>query len=93
MTESTVWVIERGSYQERMIWGVASSVDVAARLVRDTYGDPYIVRWEEPIPDEGGAWSMTGHFERVDGHCGAGPSTFDFTPYQLDVLWSAEENV
>jgi hypothetical protein len=82
--QRTVWVVETGEWADRMIWGVASSVEAAAHLVRSSYPPPYIVRWEEPKQDEDGEWSMTGHFDAVPGYAAEGAGSYDFTPYQVD---------
>jgi len=79
-----VFVIENDDYPEsQVIWGVAASVEAAAKFMRETYGEPYIVEWAEPVEVDGGDWRMTGVFKAVPGYCGDGEKSYIFTRFQL----------
>lgn len=79
-----VWVIQSGDFpSDRMIWGVAPTVQSAAQFIRQKYGQPYIIKWDEPIRKDDDSWEMTGHFTGVPGFCGDGPETYDFSRYDV----------
>jgi len=84
-----IYVIENGEYSGRMILGVASTIEEAARLVRSWYGPPYIIRWEEPKqnPHYENVVTMVGHFTAIEGKCGNTASEYDFTRYSVDKPW------
>lgn len=79
-----VYIVESGEYEQRMTWGVYSSVENAAAAIKDPYGPPYIVRWAEPRQDAEDSYVLVGHFERVDGYSGAGPGEWYITGYVVD---------
>ena len=86
----TVYVLESGEYDQRTIDGVFSSLDAACESIRRPYGAPYIVQWEDSAKQSGsGRYTYTGHFTRVNGYCGDGPSTWQITPYVLDAVSDA----
>ena len=73
-----VWVIETGEYEYRHIVGVASSVDVAVKLVKGMHGSPYIVSWKQDSMT-----SMVGYFEEVIGFSTKHSEEYTFTPYEV----------
>ena len=46
-TSRSVIVVETGDYEQRYIFGVYADRDAARRGVRASYGDPYVVEWED----------------------------------------------
>jgi hypothetical protein len=81
----TVYVVESGEYEQRMIFGVFSSLDAACASIRRPYVAPYIVRWDDAaVPNSYGGYTYTGHFTRVNGYCGDRPEEWSITPYLVD---------
>lgn len=79
-----VWLIEVGEYADRFICGVVSSPDAAAELLKKTYGEPYLIRWEAPARIDDDEWSITGHFTGIPGYCGDGPHTYTLWRHTVD---------
>lgn len=73
-----VWIIESGDYSQRSVDGVALSPEGAIAFIKGRYPPPYIVEWEEPIPD-GDDCSLTGHFAQVPHYSTHHDCTFDIT--------------
>lgn len=78
-----VWVIEHGDYEQRGVWGVASSAEAATKLVRDTFKS-YPVKWDDPICHNERNWTLTGHFKARSGYCAEHSSDYDFSCYAVD---------
>lgn len=78
-----VWIIESVGF-DRLIWGVASSVEAAAKFMRDICGSQDIVKWDPPVRVDDDRWTLTGQFVAVAGLSCHGPETFDFTRFTLD---------
>lgn len=75
-----VWIIESGEYEQRHIDGVALSLEGAVAFIKARYGLPYIVRWEEAVPD-GEDCSLVGHFSEVMGKSTRHDCSFDITKW------------
>lgn len=56
----------------------------AWQRIKEPYGPPYIVQWQEPQQREGWWWSLTGHFQAVPGYSTAHTATWDLYPYTVD---------
>jgi hypothetical protein len=86
-----VYVIERGEYDQRFVWGVASSPEAAEAAIKERYGPPFVIRWEplerdvdhseDPPIDFG--WVLTGHFEMVPGYSTQHTSAWAIEPFEL----------
>ena len=82
---SHVWIIETGDYDQRYVVAVAVSLTEAVRFIKDKYGLPYIVRWEdvvERVQDSPAAY-MVGHFKEVAGCSTRHIAQYDFTLFAL----------
>jgi hypothetical protein len=78
-----VWVIEEGEYEQRHVFGVATSPQAAERMIRATYPEPYVVTWED-LKQRGEEYVLVGHFSQVP-HCSTTHvAEYDITPHTLD---------
>ncbi len=83
-----VWVIESGEYEQRSIDGVAVSVAAAVEFLKQTYGPPYIVTWDEPVQEQIYLpnliiFKITGHFEHVMNYSCRHDCDFEIQRYEL----------
>jgi hypothetical protein len=61
----TVWLVESGNGDDGYLAGAFGSLEAALEGIKEPFGHPYVVRWEEPSTDEDGVVVVRGHFERV----------------------------
>lgn len=78
-----VWIVETGDYEQRGVWGVYSSPDVATERIKATYAPPYIVRWED-VRIEVDSFELVGHFDAVAGKSTRHTGVFDGRLFELD---------
>ena len=76
----TVWVVESGDYDQRMVVCVAASRDAAVSHVKDVYGPPYVVQWSERETHSDGGLTLTGTFQAVPGKSTSHTAHFDISP-------------
>lgn len=84
LSGKTVFLVEHGDYEQRMVSGVFSSLDAAVAAIKAPYSSPYIVSWDEPKEDRHGEFELVGHFTRVEGYCGDGPIDWTIIPCVID---------
>jgi hypothetical protein len=66
MTTATVWMVEKDGYpDETYVVGLFVSLDRAIAGIKERYGAPYKVTWDEPKDDGDNETIVTGHFEAV----------------------------
>lgn len=63
----TVWLIENGYYEDRIVVAVAATIDAAVAHIKSRYGEPYRVEWE-PLEIESQVHVLRGYFEGVAGY-------------------------
>ena len=78
-----MWLVENGEYEQHAVFGIYSSLDRAIAGIKDSYGEPYIVSWDEPVKN-GDIVSLTGHFESVVNYSMRHIETFDISEQILD---------
>jgi hypothetical protein len=78
----TVWLVETGEYQDRMVWVVAASLPAAVKAVKEGYGPPYVVRWEEKLDQDNPC--LVGHFEAVLGKSSCHTAVYDFIEWDVE---------
>ena len=75
--------METGDQEQRHVALVATSVEVAARVLKTRFQPPYVVAWSEPKEDDYGDWTIEGRFEQVQGYSTAHTARYDLL--QMDV--------
>ena len=75
---STVWVVETGEYEDRFIVGIYDSRKSAIEGIKEPYGSPYVVRWEQ------NERILTGHFEEVANYCTKHSADFEIDLYPVE---------
>jgi hypothetical protein len=86
LDQRTVWLVEAGEYEDRMVFHVAASLDAAVEAVKRAYAPPYVVRWEsiQRQPEPGRGWRLTGHFEAVAGKSVRHTGHFDIEEWDVE---------
>ncbi len=80
-----VWTIEPDDY-DSSVWGVVSSLEAAKAWLSRMYAPPYVVAWSEPRKVRDDCWEITGVFEALAHHCGAGPKSYTLERYTLRAI-------
>jgi hypothetical protein len=86
-----VWIIETGDYEQRYVFGIATSPEKAAAYIRSTYDEPYVIEWESlahtPWGDNGGEpydeYELVGHFSAVQGYSTEHTAKYTIHPCEL----------
>lgn len=73
-----VWVVEKGEYSDRYVWGIYSSPESAVEHIKAMFGEPYIVTWEMD------GLSLIGHFEEVNHYSIKHTAVFDIESWEVD---------
>ncbi len=77
-----VWIVESGDYEQRGIDLVAESLEAAIKAIKERYGPPYIVEWDELNEDKWGL-SLTGNFAHVAGKSAEHTGTFEIAAWDV----------
>lgn len=87
-----VFVVETGDYEQRYVFGVFSSVAAAIAGIKEKFGSPYAVSWDELVQDEHGM-RITAHFKAVN-HCSVmHDAEFEITEMELDTRTIAPQAI
>ena len=82
-----VWLIQSGTYEDRYVVGIASSLDAGVRVVKERYGAaPQVVTWRDPYRYSDDNWSLAGEFDIGLTSCWRRKTTFHFQRYDVDDL-------
>lgn len=79
-----VWLVESGEYEQRGVVGIYESLEAAEACIKARYAPPFpdIVRWE-PLEQSVDGWTLTAHFEKLNGYSVGGPSYWDIQPVEV----------
>ena len=79
-----VWVIEAlGWPEDRYVFAVAASVEAALNCIKEAYGPPYKVEWQEPTKEDDDHYELGGRFRPVPNYSTAHTASFGITRYEL----------
>jgi hypothetical protein len=73
-----VFVVEAGDYEQRYISGIYDSLGSAISGIKETYKEPYIVKWGDYCDG-----LLVGYFEAVQNYSTTHEAVFRITPFSL----------
>ena len=73
-----VYIIEEGEYEQNHVVCVAASIEAGIAYLKECFGAPYKVRWEEFDND-----CLTGHFAYVRDNSSKHTAYFGFSETEL----------
>ena len=78
-----VWVVISDGYEQREISGVFSDSSRAIAFLKKTYGEPYVVTWDQPMTSESQV-VIVAHFDYVPQYTVQHSREFTITKWKID---------